>query len=66
MVDDHDDSNFDAPSSSSFGFAHGAHGSLTVVARMVVSDPGAPVKETALVLSDAFLAQLRIKGPIPR
>lgn len=64
MVDERDDPNFDVPASSSFSGA--AAGSLAVVARMVVSDPGAPVKETALVLSDAFLAQLRIKGPIPR
>ena len=36
-----------------------------IVRRVVVSPKDAPVTRTALVLSDAILAQLVIKGPLP-
>jgi hypothetical protein len=36
-----------------------------IVERVVVSPKGAPVTETALVLSDAMLAQLVLRGPLP-
>ena len=36
-----------------------------IVRRVVVSAQGAPVTRTALVLSDAILAELVIKGPLP-
>jgi hypothetical protein len=36
-----------------------------IVERVVVSPQGAPVTETALVLSDAMLAQLVLRGPLP-
>jgi hypothetical protein len=36
-----------------------------IVERVVVSPKDAPVRQMALVLSDAVLAQLVIKGPLP-
>jgi hypothetical protein len=39
--------------------------SETIVGRVVVSAKDAPVTRTALVLSDAILAELVIKGPLP-
>ncbi|AKU95247.1 hypothetical protein AKJ09_01911 [Labilithrix luteola] len=65
MANEHDDPTYGAPHAPDDP-AGSAKRAPAIVARMVVSDPGAPVKETALVLSDALLAQLRIKGPIPR
>jgi hypothetical protein len=37
----------------------------TIVERVVLSPKDAPVRQMALVLSDAVLAQLVIKGPLP-
>jgi hypothetical protein len=36
-----------------------------IIERVVVSPKDAPVRQMALVLSDAVLAQLVIKGPLP-
>lgn len=41
-------------------------GDDAIVRRVDVSSKDAPVVRTALVLSDAILAQLVIKGPLPR
>lgn len=40
-------------------------GDDAIVRRVDVSSNDAPVVRTALVLSDAILAQLVIKGPLP-